>query len=175
MKNFKKIMAGALMLSMLFSFTACGKKIEKIDDGDLTDAMEDELGWDEDDEYREHKDYEIWGTNFDDVDDPYIYDLDSHIQGMDDSLFISYSIFDDEEEAEEYFLLYYDVWAKDNKEVPSKYSKNNYGYFIEYVKQDDAFHAYYYAEDMVLEVAAYEKDDVKDLVKFLKAIGYPVK
>ena len=82
------------------------------------------------------------------------------------------TILNKKEEAEEYFLLYYDVWAKDKKDVEQAYYKGDWGYFIE-TNEKDKFSAYYFVEDTVVEVSSYDEEGVKQLKELLKSFGYP--
>ena len=179
MKTMKKVVSAVLIGTMLISVTSCSKKFKKIDDDDLEDAFEDIFDWDEGEDYRELKDYELWATNFDDTDEPFIYDDVYYIQGAefneDDWMthaYIAYSVFEEKDEADEYFVNYYNVWAKDRKDVESAYHKGSWGYYIE-ANEKDHFSAMYYIDDMVLEVSSYDEDGVKQVKEFLKSFGYP--
>ena len=178
MKVMNKVLAVTMIGAMLFSVTSCAKKFKKIDDDDLIDAFEDIFDWEEGYDYRESKDYDLWGTNFEDVDDPYIYDV-KYVQGAEFNeedymtyAYVAYAEFEDKEEAEEYFLLYYDVWAKDKKDVEQAYHKGDWGYFIE-SNEKDHFSAYYFVEDTVVEVSSFDEEGVKQLKQLLKSFGYP--
>lgn len=177
MKRTVKIMAAFLTLSMAFSLCSCGKSIKKIDEDDFADALEDELDWEEDEDFRIHEEYEVYAVNFEDADDPYYYDTDTFIQGAEDDdegilLFIQYNLFEDEDDAEEFFLDYYDEYVGNDSSRPHAHSGNS-GYFID-TSSDTRFSAYYYAEDMVIYVSSF-RDGADTMRDFVRSLGYPVK
>ena len=179
MKTMKKVLSAVLIGTMLLSVTSCASKFKKIDDDDLMDAFEDVFDWEEGADYRENKDYEVWGTNFDDVEDPYIYDDCYYLQGAEFNeedymtyAYFAYIVFDEPKDADEYFTLYYDVWAKGEKDVESAYHKGSWGYYIE-TNEKDCFIAKYYIDDMVLEVSSFDEDGVAKTKELLKSFGYP--
>lgn len=173
MKKFKGVIAAVLAVTMMFSLTACGKKVKRIDDNAIEDAFDVVFGWD-DDEYYEFEDYEQWGTNFDDPDDPHIYELDEYISGSewddDEYIHITFCDFDEVDEADEYFGEYYGAFGDDTKK--NSYKEGRWGYYIEY-DEKDRFAAMYFCDDMVLEVTGVGKDNVKLVKQFLKELGLP--
>lgn len=178
MKNFKKVLAAALVASMLFSLTACGKKVVKIDEDDFSDALEDTIDWEEGREFGIIKDTTVIATTYDEA-DSYEYDADIYINGMDYgltdySVYVQYVIFDDEDDANDYFYCYYEAYAEDNKDVSKKYTEGESGYFID-VNVDDGFHAFYYAEDMVFEIRAFDEASAKAVRGMLNDFGFPTK
>ena len=179
MKVMNKVLAVTMVGTMLLSVTSCAKKFNKIDEDDLMDAFEDVFDWEEDYDYHEIKDYEVRGTNFDDVDDPYIYEDCYHLQGAEfrdedymTYAYFAYNEFEEAKDADEYFENYYNVWAKDKKDVEQAYHKGSWGYYIE-SNEKEAFSAMYYIEDTVLEVSSYDEDGIKQVKELLKSFGYP--
>ena len=176
MKKVKGVIASVLVVTMMFSLTSCCS-VKKIDDKDLEDAFEDVFDWDEDDnDYYESDDYEKWATNFDDPDDPFIYDLDQYISGYDSDddgyMSVSYCVFEDSEDADEYFGYYYEAFAAGDKEVEKSYHAGRNGYYISY-NEKDRFFAVYFCDDMIIEVTASGDDYTKQMNKFLKTLGLP--
>ena len=178
MKKMRMIVAVTLASATLFSMTGCVKKIEKIDEDDLMDAFEDYFDWEEQADYRELENYEVRATNFGNADRPFIYDADYYLQGCgynDEgvSAYVSYIIFEDEEDADEYFENYFATYAEDKKDVSQSYREGDWGFFIP--DNDNMFRAFYFVDDMVMEVSAYDDDGIETLKDMLKNFGYPVK
>ena len=105
-----KVLAVTMVGAMLLSVTSCAKTFKKIDEDDLMDAFEDVFDWEEGYDYREIKDYEVRGTNFDDVEDPFIYDDCYHLQGAEfrdedymTYAYFAYNEFEEAKDADEYF------------------------------------------------------------------------
>ena len=176
MKKIRGFIAVALVASSLFPLTACGKKIQKIDEDDLIDGFEDIFDWDESSDYRENEDYEFHVANYDDPDNPFEYEADYTLQGaeFDDDgtyAYIMYYIMD-EDDAAEMFDNYYGAYADGKKDVESDYSKGKYGYYLE-VDEDDCFRAMYYSGDMILEISTSGEEEVENVKKLLKDVGLP--
>ena len=179
MKIFRKVLSAALVATMLFSLTACGKKVVKIDEDDFVDALEDNIEWEERQQYVYIEDTTVYATNFEDPDDSFDYDADVYISGMDHgetdySVYCQYIIFDDEDDANEYFANYYEAMAEDNDDASKKYKEGESGYFID-INVEDGFHGVYYAEDMVFELRAYNEESVKAVKTMLKDFDLPTK
>lgn len=175
MKYFKKIAAVALIGVMLVSLAGCGKTVKKIDEDKIYEVAKKQLEWKKKDFYDGEYD-EMHGTNFEDVDDPYIYEDVSYIKGSDydddESMWVSYYIFDDEEDANDYFSHYYEAYSFIDKKYRN-YKEGKNGYFIDSEDEDDSFSALYYADDMVIEVSAYGKESAKKMKKFVDKLGLP--
>jgi len=181
MKTLSKIMSVLLVAVMLFSVTSCSGRVSKVDEDDLMEALEDYYGWEKNEEYRENNHYIATGANLDDINDPHLYEDVYLLFGSefitDDDKFgtyavVSYICFNDNEDAEEYFLTYYDAVAKVDKKMEKKYKKHKYGYFIEQ-DDEDYFIAYYYAEDMVMSISSSDEEGIKATKKLLKFLRLP--
>ncbi|MCR5803149.1 MAG: hypothetical protein K6G47_02710 [Clostridia bacterium] len=174
MKYFKKIAAVALIGVMLVSLAGCGKTVKKIDEDKIIEVAKKQLDLKKKD-FRDGEDDEMWGTNFEDVDNPYIYEDVYYLKASeyddDESMWISYYIFEDEEDANDYFSHYYEAYSfLDKKDRNYKEGKN--GYYID-ANDDDSFSAVYYAEDMVIDVSAYGKESAKKMKKYVGKLGLP--
>lgn len=174
MKYLKKILALALISVMVLSFAGCGKTVKKIEEDKLKKAMKDQLGWKRGDIY-DGEDDDFWGTNFDDVDDPYIYEDVYYLKGYEwdeeESMWVSYYIFDDEDDANDYFSHYYEAYSFIDKKYRN-YKEGKNGYYIDN-DDEDTFSAMYYAKDMVIEVSAYGEESAKKMNKFVGKLGLP--
>ena len=172
----KKLVCGMLCLGILFSVCGCGKKVVRIDGDDLTDAFEEYFDWEEGEDYRVLRDREVRGTNFEDAEDPYFYDVNLYIQGCefnDDTpyAYVLYLEFEDEEDAGEYFSHYYDAYSNldDDRRC---YRDGSYGYLL--LNDDrDCFHGYIYADDMVIEYTSLDPDGIKIMKRMFAELKLP--
>lgn len=176
MKYFKKIAAVVLTGVMLVSLAGCGNTVKKVDEDKIRDVMKAQLGIKRGDCY-EHEEYELRGTNYEDVDDPYIYEDVYYLRGSehddDEDVYVSYYIFDDADEADEYFSHYYEAYSFIDKKYRN-YKEGKNGYCID-TSDEDTYLAMYYADDMVIEISAFGKDSTKNAKKFAKKLGFPAK
>lgn len=164
MKNIKKIVTSLLAMSMIFTFVACGNKVGEIDEDDFMDALEEYLDWEEDEDYFEYED----------IDNPESYKLDCYVYGNSKNIEITYGIFSDEDDAEEYFADRYRGNPPYGGSSVKHYSEGEYGYYIVNM-QDTDFEARYYYGDMIIEVHASGEDNVAAVKKLLKSFKLPVK
>ena len=181
MKSLSKIMSVLLVVVMLFSVTSCSKKVSKIDEDDLMEAFEKFYGWEEGEDYREVNHYNASAANLDDYNNPHLYEdvyllFGSEFLSDDDKFgdyaLVAYICFNDDDDAEEYFLTYYNSVTKVDKKTEKKYKKHKYGYFIEQ-DDEDYFIAYYYADDMVISATSSDKEGIKATKKLLKFLRLP--
>ena len=177
MRKIINFVAVILVAVSLLPLTSCGKKIHKVSEDDLIDRMEDIFDWAENTDYLKSEDCEFLVTNFDDKNNPYVYEADYSIQGEEYNgewvyARVKYYILDDGDAAAT-FDNYYKVYADGKKNIESGYSMGNYGYYIE-IDNPDCFRAMYYADDMILEVTSCNKDGIELVKQFVKELGLPV-
>lgn len=176
MKYFKKIATVALIGVMLVSLAGCGNTVKKVKEDKIRDVMKEQLDIKKKDCY-EYDEYELHGTNYEDVEDPYIYEDVYYLRGYDydddDDVYVTYYIFDDEDDADDYFSHYYEAYSFIDKKY-RHYKEGKNGYCID-TSDKDTYIAMYYAEDMVIEVSAFGEGATKRMKKFVKKLGLPVK
>lgn len=176
MNRIEKTVALLLIASMTVSITGCHKKFEKIDEDDIISALEDTLDLEEAEDGDGESDYYNIMDNYPDRDSFIRAYMDSG-DGDDGSVVITYIVYEDEDDAEEYFEYCYDV-VTDNpiykpKDYKEHYEEGEWGYAV--VEVGDHFLAVYYVDDMVLEVSARSEEDVGYAKDFIRELGLPLK
>ena len=166
MKISRKIVSAALIFTILLSVSGCGKNFKKIEADDLYDKAIDHFNFDENNgECAILSNFTISSSVVDSTE--YSYDLDDYYFGIGLSdkavpVIIEYLDFKNEDDAREYFNI------KVNGENDLK------GCFYTAVSnKEDDFEIYYYVDDTVISVSAYNEDAIKELKSFLGDIGYP--
>lgn len=163
----KKVLVLVLVVAMLFSLTACNKKA--IDDKDFEDIMED-------------LDYEVVeGYEGDDV------DTSLNAYDEDYEYYVTFSEYDEKEDAVDYFDESVDDIKdiKDDKEFDGSVKVSGSGNFKKCVvkgdfdEDSDMFDGEMYVvmirvDNIVISVstASTDKDDVKEVDKIVKKLGY---
>ncbi len=171
MKNVKKVLSVAMVASMVFSMTACGKSFKAISKKDFKKGLK-AIELDEDMEELED-DLEYYG--FDDTE--YV------AMAEDDEQMYIFIEFEDAEVAKEYFEdEFYDDFedAIEDEDIDGKYSykiSDNSGYILVNGENDDEeMYGGIFFKDNILVAAVADstkKSDMKDIDAFLEEIGYP--
>ena len=176
MKRMKKTIALVMAAAMLVSIAGCHKKINKVDEDDVIAALEDVLDLEEADDSENESDYynvvdnypgrEIFIRGYVDKDDDH-----------DESIVITYIVYEDEDEPIEHFEYCYDavthnaLYKKDD--YIAYYEEGELGYAV--VEVGEFFDAVYYVDDTVLEVSARSEDDIASAKEFIRELGLPLK
>lgn len=189
----KLIRPAAVLLSvcMLFSLSGCfRKRIEEVDADDFVDACEDILELEEFDQERFRKDYENYRYYYICHNYPGYYEVEVEYNKVNvpedadgsERLYVRYCLMDDGDDAEAQFEKAYDRVsdAPDNMFVilMDRYVEGEYGYII-YAKENSngeyTSYAYYYAEDMYIQMMGYSEEGYDRTEAFLEELGLPFK
>lgn len=177
MKRTERVISLVMAIVMLFSLTGCHKEIKKIDEDDLTDALEEVLDLERSDDVTEYADcYNIIaGDNPDRVVTIHGNIIDP-VSG-DVLIAVIYIVNEDEDDSEERFAEHYEHVINHSRlksrDYSGYYSEGEYGYLI--IEEDEAYDATYYADDMYLEVIANSKERIDEAKDFVRALGLPVR
>lgn len=176
MNRIEKTVALLLIASMTVSITGCHKKIDKIDEDDVISALEDVLDLEEADDSDNETDYYNVVDNYPGREISirgYVDKDDNH----DESIVITYIVYEDEDEPIEHFEYCYDsitnnaLYKKDD--YSAYYEEGEWGYAI--VEVGEYYTAVYFVDDTVLEVSARSEDDIASAKDFIRELGLPLK
>ncbi len=176
MNRIEKTVALLLIASMTVSITGCHKKIDKIDEDDVISALEDVLDLEEADDSDNETDYYNVVDNYPGREISirgYVDKDDNH----DESIVITYIVYEDEDEPIEHFEYCYDaithnaLYKKDD--YSAYYEEGEWGYAI--VEVGEYYTAVYFVDDTVLEVSARSEDDIGSAKDFIRELGLPLK
>lgn len=172
MKNVKKVLSVAMVASMVFSMTACGKSFKAIDKKDFKKALK-AIELDEDMEEIEDDNVEYLGID----------DAEYAASAYDEDQMYMFIEFEDADAAKEYFEdEFYDDFedAIEDEDIDGKYSNkisDDSGYIIVNGENDDEemYGGIYFKDNVMVVAISYttKKSDMKDIDAFLDAIGYP--
>lgn len=163
----KKIVSIALLVVFAFSLVGCAK-YKEIDYKVFEDALE-EVGFD-DDEYYSTKNYG---------------DYDRYVIATDGNVTYRYMLFEDEDDAYDYFEDFYDDFAdavsdRDFSGSSRRSLSRSHGFVLFNGEIDtrhwdsDIYGGVFYRGSMVIEVVASsdKKSDKSDVDEFLRALGF---
>lgn len=172
MKRFKKTIALVMAAAMLVSIAGCHKKIKKVDEDAVIDALEDVLDLEE----------VPLMESYDNSDYYYVVESDDgslnvtgHVHNDDDpraGTNIMFHIQDDEDDAEDKFLEYYENYENMDPEI-MYYKEGEWGYII--MDRGSVFTAVYYIDDTLLWVHGGTEENAEYGREFIRELGLPLK
>ena len=172
MKRFKKTIALVMAATMLITIAGCRRKIKKVDEDAVIDALEDVLDLEEVPlmESCENSDY-YYVVEFDDGS----LNVSGHVHNDDDpraATNIMFHIKDDEDDAEDKFLEYYENYENMDPDV-MYYKEGEWGYII--MDRGSVFIAVYYIDDTLLFVNGGSEENAEYGREFIRELGLPLK
>ena len=175
MKRMKKMIALVMAATMLITIAGCRRKIKKVNEDAVIDALEDVLDLEEVPlmeswELHDNSDY-YYVVEFDDGS----LNVSGHVHNDGDpraGTNIMFYIQDDKDDAEDKFLEYYENYENMDPDV-MYYKEGEWGYII--MDRGSVFTAVYYIDDTLLWVHGGTEENAEYGREFIRELGLPLK